>query len=156
MKITDALYGEHGMFYPIFDYFESVMLAGPELSDLKAMTGMLGKMVVAHAGIEEEILFPALDQHFGEAGPLSVMRREHVQIDSFLESAMTADTVEASIDHVRNMIALMREHFAKEERILFVIAQKVLDEKEQEDIGEKWSELRGVAVTGTDTATCFG
>jgi hemerythrin-like domain-containing protein len=156
MKITDALYGEHGMFYPIFDYFESVMQSGPELSDFKAMTSVLGKMVVTHAGIEEEILFPALDKHLGEAGPLSVMRREHTEIDAYLDSALSADTSEEAVGHVRNMIGLMREHFAKEERVLFVITQKVLDEKEQEDIAEKWSELRGVGVMGTDAHTCFG
>ncbi len=156
MKITDALYGEHGMFYPVFDYVESVMRASPELNDLKSMVKIFKQMIVSHAALEEEILFPALEAQLGQAGPLTVMRAEHNQIDDFLDAILEAENVDVLSGNLSDLIALLRAHFAKEEQVLFVIAQKVLDEQTQMELADRWSEHRGVTVSSTDKKTCFG
>jgi hemerythrin-like domain-containing protein len=153
MKITDVLYGEHGMFYPVFDYFNTAMQANLELGELKSMAKVFKEMITTHANMEEAILFTALETHIGQVGPLSVMRAEHGQIDDALEAILAVETIDDFKHHFGGLIDLLRNHFSKEEKVLFVIAQKVLDEPTQLELAERWSVYRGVSIPGLDTTT---
>lgn len=51
-----------------------------------------------------------------------------------------------ALDQVLGAIESAREHFAKEERILFPRARQVLDEKQLAKLTRRWAEARGVAV----------
>lgn len=152
MKITDALYGEHGLFYVYMDYLESVISERelPPLPALLALGRGLEKMVVSHATIEDEGLFAALDARLGGAGPLEIMRAEHRQIDDLVASAVRADDSGDCAALLGDLTALLREHFMKEERVLFVLAQQDLSEEVLNGLGDKWAEVRDVAVRGPD------
>ncbi len=152
MKITDALYGEHGLFYAQLDYLESVLADDetPALPVLKALARGLERMVVTHATIEDEGLFAALDAHIGGMGPLEVMRSEHQEIDRLVTAAVGTNDNEECAGLLGKLSALMREHFMKEERILFVLAQQEIEEAELNALGDKWAETRAVAVRGSD------
>ncbi|MBC8338410.1 MAG: hemerythrin domain-containing protein [Rhodospirillales bacterium] len=154
MKITDALYGEHGLFYVQMGYLDSVLGESGELSldALKALTDGFERMVVSHAAIEEEGLFAALDASLGGMGPLEVMRGEHREIDRLLAAARDADTVGVCASCLRDLLTLLRQHFTKEERVLFVLAQQHLDEDTLNTLGDTWAETRAVAVRGPEDA----
>src|SRR5574341_1358167 len=55
MKITDALKGEHGVFYAQFRFIEE-SLDGENLATLKALGAMLAAALAPHAHIEDESL----------------------------------------------------------------------------------------------------
>ncbi len=156
MKITDALYGEHGLFYPMFNYTEALLNEGSELTEIKTALRFLGSIIIDHADFEEEVLFPKLEPFLGQAGPLAVMRSEHEKINELFEQAINAKTIETLTLNTRLMLDLLRGHFAKEEQVLFAITQKVLDEETQLRLGDKWAEHRGVSIADRNTQTCFG
>ncbi len=146
MKITDALLGEHGVFYAQLAHLEQVAPVAPTLAQVQGLTALLGAALSTHAAMEDELLFTALDPYLGGGGPLAVMRMEHDQIESALVQVQQAgERVEAQ-RLTLNAIQVARDHFAKEEQILFYIAQQVLGDEALARLGRQWATRRGVVA----------
>jgi iron-sulfur cluster repair protein YtfE (RIC family) len=146
MKITDALLGEHGVLYRLLDYCGS-QAAGWSLETARAAAGALQATLGSHAQLEETLLFTALDPFFPPGvGPLAVMRAEHQEIEGSVEKALTSDDVEIVRGLLVRIPELAREHFAKEEQVLFRMAEQQLGEEKLTELGQRWAEERGVAV----------
>ncbi len=144
MKLTDALLGEHGAIYALFDHTESALADAGTLADVQLITASLSAVLAGHATIENDVLFPALEEVVGPDGPLAVMRREHDDVDRLLKEIESAGELEEAADYLRTLIALARDHFTKEEQVLFGMAQQALGDDKLEEMGRKWSEARKV------------
>lgn len=85
-----------------------------------------------HFAMEEEVLFPALEDATGMhgGGPTQVMRMEHAQMKGMLEQ-MAADVaggrLDAALDHGDTLLMLIQQHNVKEESVLYPMAQHVLE-----------------------------
>jgi hemerythrin-like domain-containing protein len=79
-----------------------------------------------HAQLEDELLFANLEPHLGESGPLAVMRAEHLAIEALLADLRCAPGPEAARQATADLVHLAREHFAKEEQVLFPMAEQLL------------------------------
>ncbi len=142
MKITDALLGEHGLFYALFEQIEQSIAGAGE--DLPALTRALAGLLGSHAILEEEHLFPALQPQVGEMGPLAVMEMEHRQIEGLLESILGTTDIDTLKGETRALLDITTEHFAKEEGVLFHMAEQFLDESLLHQLGDAWAKARGV------------
>ena len=84
----------------------------------------------AHLGFEEQTLFPALEAAVPMAsGPTSVMRIEHAQMrELFIElrGAVAQRDAAALADAVETLLLLIQQHNAKEESVLYPIADQSL------------------------------
>lgn len=84
----------------------------------------------AHLAYEEQTLFPALEAaNPMVAAPVGVMRHEHAQMrELFSELLMAAQHADAPAlgDCVDTLLMLMRQHNAKEENVLYPIADQTL------------------------------
>jgi hemerythrin-like domain-containing protein len=147
MKITDALLGEHGVFYAWFDALEE-MLDGIDRPDaVRTLVEPLTRALVSHARLEDELLFDELGQVIGsDVGPLAVMRAEHEEIETELERAAHASSVRQGTDALRRAIDRARVHFAKEERIVFPIAKEQMETARLSSLAEQWAARRGVVL----------
>ena len=83
-----------------------------------------------HFRMEEEVLFPTFEERTGQTmGPTRVMRMEHVQMRQLF-----ADLREKTAAHDRGgvlglsetLLMLMQQHNAKEEQILYRMADQAL------------------------------
>lgn len=85
----------------------------------------------AHFRLEEEILFPHLEQATPMAqGPTAVMRNEHAQMRELFADLLDAvrnTDQELLGDCSDTLLMLMQQHNAKEENVLYPIADRVLD-----------------------------
>lgn len=165
MKITDALKGEHGVFYAQFQFIEKA-LDDVNLTTLQALGAMLASALAPHAQMEDEILLPPLEEKIGQDGPTGPFRSEHVQIDTMLERLQgirdvsgahdriegalarlpDAKKVEEAQQLVRDILFAARDHFAKEEHMLFPLAEEILNDGTLELLGMDWAQRRGVAL----------
>ncbi len=145
MKITDALKGEHGVFYAQFSFIEE-QLAGATLATIKSLGAMLASALVPHAQVENDILFPAIEEKIGTGGPTTVMRHEHSQIEGMLDELPKADEGQAR-GLMRDLLLAARTHFAKEENVLFPMAEQLVEERKLEELGIEWAARRGVVLT---------
>lgn len=94
----------------------------------------------AHFRFEEHTLFPALEAAVPmAAGPASVMRREHAHMRELfaeLHEAVAARDAAALADAVETLLLLMQQHNAKEENVLYPIADQSLDADLLQRLGE--------------------
>jgi len=147
MKVTDALLGEHGVFYAQFDYMEKNIPHAMDLTLVKSLGAMLTAALATHAHMEDELLFIALEAHIDpQFGPLAVMRMEHNEIEGSLIRLQEAQDLAAAKNLLLHAIQTARAHFAKEEQVLFVMAQQMLDTRTLEQLGRKWAAARKVAI----------
>ncbi len=146
MKLTDALLGEHGVFYALFDQIESMAATTDAVSRIQGAMALLKALIMSHANIEEELLFPALEVHIGGQGPLEEMSRQHGQIEDALDGIMDARNIEEAADWVHRALTVARDHFNKEEVVLFAMARHLLDEATLNGLGEQWAVKRRVTT----------
>lgn len=83
-----------------------------------------------HFRNEEQVLFPALEAATPMAtGPTTVMRAEHAQMRELFQDLLQAiDQQDADTlgDAVDTLLLLMQQHNAKEETVLYPIADRTL------------------------------
>ncbi|OXB91634.1 MULTISPECIES: hemerythrin domain-containing protein [Parageobacillus] len=158
----ERLKQEHGpLREQMHDFFELAQTIGnhDEVQDWKERLLALRKNVLAfiyeldpHSEREEGVLFPMMARYIGRtSGPIAVMEYEHEQakqrIASFLtktaELPETTDRESAMelADMVIQAYHILSEHFMKEENVLFPMAERMLSDKEKEELAEKISQI---------------
>jgi len=146
MILTEALLGEHAVFYAQFDHLDQTVPGVGDLTIIHTQTTLIASALATHAQLEEDLLFKALDPHLGEMGPLAVMRMEHQEIESTLEQILNLEDLVEAKQKLLHVVHLAREHFAKEEQVLYPMASKVLGSEQLTTLGEQWAERRSVSV----------
>ena len=86
-----------------------------------------------HFSMEEEVVFPAFEQQTGHsAGPTQVMRMEHRQMRQ-LFAEMSEGIAERSSNRylglAETLLMLMQQHNAKEEQMLYRMADQALGDQ---------------------------
>jgi len=145
MNLIDALLGEHAMLYELFELLEKTDPAADGADPARGVIAALGKALLSHAHVEDELLFPALEARIGPMGPLAVMRAEHREIEGALQEALKAADTSEALGRARSALGVAREHFMKEEQVLFPMARRALGNEELSRLGERWAALRRVA-----------
>ena len=146
MKLTDALRGEHAVLYELFAYLDGTIRNSDDLRDIRAAVLVVERLLVSHARLEEDLLFPRLEPHLGQMGPLAVMRAEHSRIDGLLKAARQEDEVAALKSLVGELLRLTYGHFQKEESVLFDMAERFLGGAALAEMGDQWAVTRNVVV----------
>lgn len=87
-----------------------------------------------HIGMEEQVLFPALESHTGTTmGPTRVMRMEHRQMEELfqaLENAIRRQSRSPALSNAAALQTILQQHNVKEEQILYPMADQILPEWE--------------------------
>jgi regulator of cell morphogenesis and NO signaling len=97
-----------------------------------------------HSDREEGVLFRMMEKYTGVGnGPIAVMEYEHDQakmfIGTFLEKTIQEDVLSVEIQKkyaglIKNAYFTLTEHFAKEENVLFPMAERLLSNVEKEEL----------------------
>jgi len=146
MQPTDTLKAEHRVIEQVLDCLERMVeriQAGEafERDDARGALAFFRAFAdTCHHGKEEDLLFPAMIAAGipSEVGPVAVMLAEHDQgrsaigaMDAALEAGDDAEFAGAATTY----LGLLRDHIAKEDNILFPLADSVLREREAELAG---------------------
>lgn len=138
------------------DFYQlSVKIQQGQMEGLAASLRELYEKVTAfikdlepHSEKEETILFEAMAQYIGkENGPLAVMEYEHEQarinLKNFMKKmanrdSMSKEQIDESCEYAKNAYLVLRDHFMKEETVLFPMAERLLSEGEKQRIAERF------------------
>lgn len=146
MKITDALLGEHGVFYAVFDRLEEILPEEDRIEAVRRLGSTLAAGLASHARIENELLFEPLGRATGP-GPAHVMIEEHGRIEAALAEGVEAiDDPDRAKARILEAIRLARDHFRKEERVAFPFAEETLGPERMIELGRRWAEERDVEL----------
>lgn len=91
-------------------------------------------------------MFKTVEQRIGPMGPLAVMRMEHDQIEGALEGLPAVRDLDEARALLLQVAETAREHFAKEEQVLYPLAGRVMDENALTQLGVPWAAQRTVTL----------
>lgn len=92
-----------------------------------------------HHGKEEANLFPAMEERGvpREMGPTAVMRQEHDMgrgLVRDMAAAIEAGDLDGFVAAARDYVGLLRDHIAKEDQVLFPMADGILPPEQQDEL----------------------
>ena len=98
-----------------------------------------------HAHLEDELLFAELESSLPPGdGPIAVMRAEHEEIESGLAGISALAPGDAELPRrLRRLFAVARDHFAKEEEVLFAFAERLVERDRLVALGGSFRARRG-------------
>lgn len=121
---------------------------GEQVALLQAAVIAFVQHLEPHSEREEGVLFPMMAAYIGrEMGPIAVMEYEHDQAKShlgtFLEKTanlkteVKAQEAKELADLVTQAYFILKEHFSKEENVLFPMAEQMLSDEEKEELKKR-------------------
>lgn len=152
---TDILRHEHDAILRMLEATEEVaqQLSSAGTVEPRILEGLLEFFRLfadqCHHGKEEELLFPKLEEKGmpRQAGPIGVMLLEHDQGRALVRQMNQAaadykqgraGSAERWAEAARAYASLLREHIAKENNILFVMAERLLTPDEQQKLAAQF------------------
>jgi len=146
MKITDALLGEHGAFYAQFDRLDEQLPGCRDVAEVREQAALLASALVSHARLEDELLFTAMETAGVDPGLLASMATEHGEIADRLSRAQGTAELVLARNELLEAVSMARDHFAKEERLAFPLADERLGTPLLQELGAAWAARRDVFV----------
>ncbi len=151
---TKNLENDHVYILRLIDVMEIVTSTSrPEISDLETIVNLIKNYADgSHHAKEENLLFPLLAKRgFSlQQGPVAMMLIEHTQGRNFVRGMGEGisrykngeeNAVPDIFDNMNGYITLLRNHIAKENNVLFRMADNVLDEKDHQILLDGFAEV---------------
>jgi hemerythrin-like domain-containing protein len=138
MKITEILLAEHAVFHNLFEHIEKIGPRLKTLAEVKALAALLESGLRAHSKTEDELLIEPLEHCFEQIGQRDTFHDEHEEIDETLLDLQKARDLKTARRLLLAAVASSRKHFDKEERIVFPMAERVLNARTLSALGDKW------------------
>ncbi len=148
-KATQDLRNEHSAILYVLKILDKMMVS--ENSDPQSLLSIYYEVVdflkifadKCHHGKEEGYLFPELVRKGipDEGGPVGVMLQEHVQGRSLISQMFTSLEQKDLNSYLHAAVLyrdLLRAHIEKENQVLFVMADRVISEAEQDVMFESF------------------
>jgi len=146
MNIIDALLGEHAVYYALFTELEQLADNATSCDELARAVAPVATALVSHAHLEDDVLFPPLREQLGPEGLVTIMADEHTEIDRVLQQVLRATDLDTASGDLLHALDLAREHFEKEETVLFLDAREALSADTCMQLGAQWAQRRGVTL----------
>lgn len=142
MKITEVLLAEHLVFHNLFDHIEQAVQQFKTVSEVKAVAALMEHMLKAHSDTEDELFLGPLEHCFEQIGQRDAFLEEHAEIDENLRLVQQAARLKQAQVLLLAAVMHSRQHFDKEERIVFPLAEQVLKDKTLTELGQTWMDQR--------------
>lgn len=145
LDLIDLLLGEHGCLLSLFRHVE-MRLASMNLKEIQSSGETIEALLMVHALEEDQLLFHALPvEQGGVRETLEAMFQEHNEQRRMLDELKEMSEPARARGQLARLIELTREHFAVEERVLFGLAKRVLDEDRRSELGAEYARRRGLS-----------
>lgn len=146
MKITQILVAEHVVFHNLFDHIEKTAPRLKTLAEIKSLSATLDALMRPHANTEDDLLMGPLEHCLEQIGQSETFHEEHEEIDAQLAQVQKARGPKQARDLLLKAVLRSREHFDKEERIVFPLAEQLLKAKTLTNLGVEWRKRREAAL----------
>ena len=138
MRITEALIAEHTIFLNVFDQIERVLPSLATPAEVQTMASIVEGLLEGHAKTETNLAYLALDHVMEHKGELKRMHQDHDEIDDRLRKVHSASSCAQARRLLKSAIAASREHFRAEERSVFPLLERTLQEETLTELGRDW------------------
>jgi hemerythrin-like domain-containing protein len=142
MKITEILMAEHAVFHNLFDHIEATVPQAGTVAEVKSLGMIMSKLMAPHSKTEDDLFMEPLEHCFDQLGQKETFHDEHEQIDATLEQVQQARDLKSAQKLLLSAVATSRNHFDKEERIVFPLAERILKARTLTELGAQWLKKR--------------
>jgi hemerythrin-like domain-containing protein len=142
MKITDILRAEHTVFHHLFDHIEAAAPRFKTLGEVKSVAVLVDKVMAPHSKTEDDLFIEPLEHCFEQIGQRETFHHEHELIEETLSKVGKSRDLKKARKLLISVITASRKHFDKEERIVFPMAERVMNAKTLADLGQEWMKRR--------------
>ena len=149
MKITEILLAEHAVFHNLFDHIDRTAPLLKTDAEIKSLAATLDAVMRPHADTEDDLLTGPLEHSLEQIGQSETFHEEHDEIEEKLAAVQGARQLKQARLLLLQAVQRAREHFDKEERIVFPLAERLLKAKTLSDLGSEWLDRREVAMEQT-------
>jgi len=146
MKITDILLAEHAVFHNLFDHIEKTAPRLKTLPEVKALSTALEKLLGAHSETEDDLFVAPLEHCLEQIGHRETFHEEHEGIAKTLTGVKRACNLRQASRLLLDAVTALRTHFDKEERIVFRLAERVLNARTLNALGAAWLNRRAAVL----------
>ena len=99
-------------------------------------------MLKAHSDTEDELFLGPLEHCFEQIGQRDAFLTEHQEMDGNLQLVQRAKRLPEARKLLLAAVNHSRQHFDREERIVFPMAERVLKAKTLSELGQIWKAQR--------------
>jgi hemerythrin-like domain-containing protein len=107
---------------------------------------MLESLLKSHSDTEDQLFIGPLEHCFEQIGQRDAFLEEHQEIDESLRNIQGTRQLKKARQLLLSAVSYSRKHFDKEERIVFPMAERVLNAKTLTALGQQWMEQRARAA----------
>jgi hemerythrin-like domain-containing protein len=136
--IVKALVMEHAIFSAVFDQVERVFPKLSSAQEVKLLATVAEGLLSSHAETEKNLAYSVLDHVLKEDGRLNRLHQDHHEIDEHFRRVHRASEVAEAQRLLKKALAATREHFRREEEIIFPFLERVLQPETLETLGQTW------------------
>ena len=142
MKITEILMAEHVVFHNLFDHVEVTVPKLKTLAEVKSLGQIITKLTAPHSHTEDELFIEPLEHCFDQLGQKDTFHHEHELIGAALDKVQKTKDLKTAKKLLLGAVTASRNHFDKEERLVFPLAERILKARTLTDLGAQWLERR--------------
>lgn len=142
MKITEILMAEHAVFHNLLDHIEVTAPKLKTLAEVKSLGTILSKLTAPHSRTEDDLFIAPLEHCFDQIGQKETFHHEHDLIEQTMEKVQNAKDLKTAKRLLLGAVAATRNHFDKEERIVFPMAERILKARTLTELGKEWLKQR--------------
>ncbi len=142
MKITEALFAEHLVFHHMFDHIEAVAPQLRTLAEVKTLAALMEALLRNHSDTEDALFIGPLEHCFEQLGQRDAFIEEHQELDGTLQRVREATRLDSARELLLAAVSYSRQHFDREERIVFPLAEEALKRETLVALGQTWMEQR--------------
>jgi hemerythrin-like domain-containing protein len=136
--ITQALVMEHAVFCAVFDQVERVFPKLGSAREVKLLATVVEGMLSGHGETETNLAYSALDHVLKEDDRLNRLHQDHHEIDKHFKRVHQATNLTGARRLLKKALTAMREHFRREEEIIFPFLERVIRPETLDTLGETW------------------
>ena len=139
MKITDALLAEHTVFHSLFEVVEKQLDQTTSIERIHLLADILLHLLEKHGQAEHDLLVPPIEPFLHEIGHLENFHKEDDIIIETLQKISECEDAGLARQIMSKPLRLANDHFDKEERFVFPLAEKHMSEKSLNELGDAWA-----------------
>lgn len=140
ISITTALATEHVVFAAVFDEIERTLPNLTSLGEVKLLSSLVERLLRGHGETETDLAYVALDHALDQRGQLDQLHQDHHEIDACLKQVRQAAELNEARRLLKTALRASRLHFLREERSVFPLIEKVLDQETLAGLGTAWKD----------------
>ena len=146
--ITQTLVLEHRIFRTVFDQVERAFPHVGSAQEVKLLARVVEGLLHEHGETEKNLAYSALDHVLNEDGRLNRLHQDHHEIDEHFKRVHQAKDLAEAQRLLKQGLAATREHFRREEQIVFPFLEQVLQPETLGTLGETCMQTQPATAQG--------